>query len=77
MVGHQVSQGLPAHRGRACLWVIGLQYAWRKRVWALLLEWGPQGTTTIEGRIMKALVLMQVTHSPNKALFQDLWFNPN
>lgn len=47
------------------------------RVWALVLEWGPQGMTTIEGRIMKPLVLMQVTHSPNEALFQDLWFNPN
>lgn len=60
-----------------CLQVIGLQCAWCKRVWALLLERGPQGTTTIEGRIMNALVLMQVTHSPDEALFQDLWFNPN
>lgn len=48
-----------------------------KRLWALLLEWGPQGATTIEGRIMKALLLMRVTHSPKEAPFQDLWFNPN
>lgn len=77
MAGHRASPGLPARRGRACLGVVGLQYAWCKRVWALLLERGPRGTTTIEGRIMKALVSMQVTHSPNEALFQGLRFNPN
>lgn len=70
MAGHWASLRLPA-----CLGL--LVCAWCMRVWALLLEWGPQGTATIEGRIMKALVSMRVTLSPNKVLFQGLQFNPN
>lgn len=49
MAGHRASWGLSARRGRACLRVIGLQCAWCKRFWALLLEWGPQGMTQLKG----------------------------